>query len=707
MTTHQPRIRLVKADEVAVPLNTEVDEAPLEGEIVDPDEEESEGPAGVLDVVYTVIDSPTGQFIAEHGRHVAVGVAVVAGRVWENKTGARYERMLRAAEAMGDHAAALDWEEKFAEWRRDRHQRRMDLIEIPGRIIGAAPKAGMVTAGGLGVVGVLLAVATRDATKVVAPFVAVAQVTEFTVVAVTLLWLPVALVAPLVVLLALWGVGCRHEHRDTARWLGTAGDPDMDIAIDETTIARALEALRIPQITAFLKEGLPLQYLTTARRDGRGTHAVIRLPAGVTAERIARRRADLATGLYRRAQEVWITTGDEAGILDLWAADKGALEEGAGPYPLLEDGLVDVFKGVPFGRTLRGDPTVAPLIGRNTIVGGIPGQGKSSAARVIMAGAALDPTAELRIWVPDSNYDFELFGPRCARYVMGAEDEKIEEILNDLRELHAEVQERGQLLVQCQEPEVTRAVADKVPGLHPLVCLLEEAHVALNHSVYGEEISGLVVEIVKLGRKRAVHLVISTQAPTSTSIPRDVTRNCSNGIAFAVGDHVANDSLLGQGAYRSGHRATELIPGVDKGTALVKGFSGERSEVVQAYFLSVAKGRDQVTPLIDRALAELRRRNRAVPGTDRQRPAIQDRDLLEDLDEVLSAERVRLADVPALLRDLAPHWVPYRTLTGTALRELLEDEGVPTTNSGNVRRLDPGQLRKVIADRSTADLDDE
>jgi hypothetical protein len=33
-------------------------------------------------------------------------------------------------------------------------------------------------------------------------------------------------------------------------------------------------------------------------------------------------------------------------------------------------------------------------------------------------------------------------------------------------------------------------------------------------------------------------------------MPRDVTRNCSNGIAFAVGDHVANDALLGQGAYR-------------------------------------------------------------------------------------------------------------------------------------------------------------
>ena len=82
----------------------------------------------------------------------------------------------------------------------------------------------------------------------------------------------------------------------------------------------------------------------------------------------------------------------------------------------------------------------------------MPGQGKSSAARAVAAGVALDPTAELRIWVPDANFDFEAFRPRCSRYVLGAEDEKIEEILIHLRELHAEVQSRGELLVKFEIP---------------------------------------------------------------------------------------------------------------------------------------------------------------------------------------------------------------------------------------------------------------
>ena len=75
------------------------------------------------------------------------------------------------------------------------------------------------------------------------------------------------------------------------------------------------------------------------------------------------------------------------------------------------------------------------------------------------------------------------------------------------------------------------------------------------------------------------------------------------------------------------------------------------------------------------------------------------RDLLDDLDLVLGTDRVRLADVPALLRDLAPTWGPYRALTGAALRGLLHAEGVKTGRTGNVWRLDPTDVRRVLAGR--------
>jgi S-DNA-T family DNA segregation ATPase FtsK/SpoIIIE len=643
-----------------------------------------------------------------HGHLVWQGHASWTKRAVGAMTYAHVREQIRAARQAGDREALAEWTDRLTDLKKARGER---LRALPATLKAAfitLAVAVMVLAGLCVVLGLVFQLTPGGMDwdswwSLLGEIAGIGALVATWVIHIGL-WGAVP-----AFLIAAWREGTRHGQAPT--WLRTSADADADLPIDETTIAAALAALRIPQIREHLKQGLPLQYLTPARRDGRGTHAVIRLPSGVAAEKIARRRDDLATGLHRLSKEVWPTTGSEAGILDLWIADKGALSGGAGPYPLLEDGLTDVFKGVPFGRTLRGEPITAPLIGRNTITGGMPEQGKSSAARVIMAGAALDPTAELRIWVPDANFDFEVFAPRCSRYVMGAEDEKIAEILADLREVHAEVQRRGQKLVEHEQPEVTRELATRVPGMHPLFCLLEEAHVAIQHKKFGKDISQLLIDIVKLGRKRAIHLIVSTQAPTKDSMPRDVTRNCSNGIAFAVGDHVANDALLGQGAYAGGHRATELIPGTDRGTAVVKGFTGQRSEIVQAYFLSVAKDNDQVTPLIDRAMAAIAKRGKGVPGGNRPMPTRQiatTRDLLADLDAMLGTEPVRAADVPALLRELAPDWGPYRELNGVALRELLSREhGIKVPSTNNRYPVDPVTIRDALAQRATADLDQD
>jgi S-DNA-T family DNA segregation ATPase FtsK/SpoIIIE len=637
---------------------------------------------------------------------IGAGHASWARRAVDALTYAQVREQIRAARAAGDREALAEWHDRLGQLKRDRGERLRNLPATLRAVFITLAVVLVVLAGMLALIGIAFQATPGGLDwngwwRLLGDIAGVLGILA-TITVHIVLWGAVP-----AFLLAAWREG--HRQSQAPRWLATAADADMDMMIDETTIAAALAALRIPQIRDYLKQGIPLQYLTPARRDGRGTHAVIRLPAGVPAENIARRRADLATGLHRLSKEVWPTTGSEAGILDLWIADKGALAEGAGPYPLLTEGAVDVFKGVPFGKTLRGEPMVAPVMERNTIAGGMPGQGKSSAARIIMIGAALDPTAELRIWVPDSNFDFEVFRPRCSRYVMGAEQEDIAAILTDLRELHAEVQRRGQLLIDHEQPQVNRDLANRNIGLHPLFCLLEEAHVAIQHKTFGAEISQLLVDIVRLGRKRGIHLIVSTQAPTKDSMPRDVTRNCSNGIAFAVGDHVANDALLGQGAYRAGHRATELIPGTDIGTAVVKGFSGQRSEIAQVYFLSVSKDNDQVTPIIQRAMDAITRRGRGLPGGRPVRREIPtSRDLLDDLDAVLGAQPVPVADVPALLARHAPDWTPYRGLTGKALREVLASQhGIKVPSTGNRFPLDPATVRDALAARSTADLDEQ
>jgi S-DNA-T family DNA segregation ATPase FtsK/SpoIIIE len=682
----------------AVPSD-DVEESVLEGEIVD--DAPRQPAVRMTATVIGIVRHEHTQRAGRHAGYIGLGAAVVVRRMWMSRTTSRFDKWLRAAQAAGNHDAAVKWEELRQKFLADRHKRRMERRESALNTFRALPFIVFGFVMVLFTIGMFLAIAESHVSEVAAPFEVVAHIIMWVAIAVSVSYGPLFLAAPWIALAALWQVGRTAAASEGPAWLRTSAD-DEDVTIDERTIAQALEAMRIPQIRDYLKQGLPLQFITPCRIDGRGTYAEIRLPK-VPAEKIVRRRADFAAGLYRLPKEVWPSMGSEAAILKVWIADKGALEEGAGPYPLLEEGFTDVFRGLPFGKTLRGEPSKIPVIGRNTIAGGIPEQGKSNGARVVACGYTLDITTELRIYVPDTNFDFEHFEPRCSRYVMGAEDEHIERILADLEELKGELQQRGQLLVDYEVQEVTREIAHAGVGLHPVFVLLEEAHVAIQHKKFGKDISQLLCDIVKLDRKRGVHLMVSTQAPTKDSMPRDVTRNCANGIAFAVGDHVANDALLGQGAYRAGHRATELIPGTDRGTALCKGFSGERSEMVQVHRIQASRDSDQVTPLVERSLKEMARLGRGVPGTGRER-VIESRDLLADLDAVLDGDdRVRLTDVPARLRKLAPAWSAYRGLDGVQLRKLLDAEKVRTTNPKNVPMLDPADLRRVLAERGELD----
>ena len=222
-----------------------------------------------------------------------------------------------------------------------------------------------------------------------------------------------------------WAVAAIWEGRDRTPGAGWLTHPDRDTEswVDERMISRALAHLGIAPLNAFFKAGGDLVYLTAARKDGDGTFARVRLPLGVTVDMVADRRKTLAANLGRAALETWPTKADEDGVLDLWIADKGTLGGGAGEWPLLHDGTVDVFDGVPFGLTQRGVIINAPVVESNWLIGGRPGQGKTSAMRTLLLGAALDPSTELWVFVMGESPDFEPLAPRLSRYRMGMDDQ--------------------------------------------------------------------------------------------------------------------------------------------------------------------------------------------------------------------------------------------------------------------------------------------
>jgi S-DNA-T family DNA segregation ATPase FtsK/SpoIIIE len=488
-----------------------------------------------------------------------------------------------------------------------------------------------------------------------------------------------------------WLVAAIWEGRDKtpgASWLIRPCREDDDSWIDERMISQALAHLGIGPLDRFFKNGGELVYTVPARVDGEGTFAQVRLPMGVTADMVAAKRTTLAANLGRAALETWPTQGDEAGILDLWIADKGRLGAGAGQWPLLHEGTVDVFQGVPIGKTQRGQIIYGLFFERNWLIGGRPGQGKTSLVRILVLGAALDPTAELWVFVIAQNTDFAPLAPRLSRYEVGMGPEVAAAAVQALADLFTEMERRGKLLATLpgSPPATSRKLANKPAlGLHPLICVISECHELFGHSQYGAQAAKLAISVIKQGRKFGITLVLDTQSPTAASIPTDVTRNVSCGVAFSVADHDANDGLLGSGRYRAGIRATELRMHTDRGTCVAVGVSGATFELLNTFHVPYADGIDQVTPVVTRAMAAIDDlRHTGKPTTDQDEQETEKVDHLVNISEVLREERrVRTQVVLARLAQLHP--AIYEGWTFHDLTAALAEYGIEPVKSGGVK----------------------
>lgn len=660
----------------------------------------------LLHTVQVIVQHERTHSVWRHLGYIPAGAEIVLGRLWDSRTTARYDRFIRRAEASGDHQAALDWAELRAEFVRDRHARRMDFLNYPVQVMLVMPKilAGLLLV--FGAAGVLLAVATRHIAEADVPVVVAAHVVLAVGVVVSVAWGPLLLSVPWLGVAILWQVG-RTAGGTMWTVAAKADAQDAGVIITADTIVLALRNLdKIPPLKKAFKDGWTPAFHTTPVRDGRGYFAVFGVPLGVTAEMIADQRPVLARNVHRAEIEVWPSDAEKAGqgppgSVAVWIADSGTISKAAPEYPLMYEGTADVFTGVPGGVVARGDPLLIPVVGNNVVCGGQMGQGKSNACRVIMLGCSLDPLAVLDVFVFANNGDFDAYAPRLNTYRKGVEDDVIEAAVKRLGELYAEVARREGRLAELGAKKLTRQIAEQHPDLRPIVALFSECHELFGHPEFGELAGELAVKTAKRARKTGVVLGFDTQSSRKAAIPPALVELVSVNVCFYTKTWRSNDGFLGDGSFAAGIRATELRPGRDRGTSLITGVSEAQFELLRWYFVEVDDdtGYDAAAEVIARAMANL------APGT-RIAASVADpnnfepRDLLEDLDRVLGYERVRLADLPALLRDLAPDWVPYRSMTGVRLRELLDDAGVTVTNTGNVPQLWPKDLRSVLAGRS-------
>ena len=207
------------------------------------------------------------------------------------------------------------------------------------------------------------------------------------------------------------------------------------------------------------------------------------------------------------------------------------------PWPWLRTGGGNVFDPLPFGSDPRGRRVDVPVIEHNWLLGSMPGQGKTSAVRVLVGGAALDPTVEMWLHELKGTGDLDPFEPVSHRFISGIDDESIGYAAESLKLLRAEVMRRAARLKKldrglCPDKKITREIANR-RSLHlwPLLAAFDEVQNLFGHPKYGKQAGEDAVFIIKIGRALGVFLILATQRPDKDSCRPASRGTCRSGSA--------------------------------------------------------------------------------------------------------------------------------------------------------------------------------
>jgi DNA segregation ATPase FtsK/SpoIIIE, S-DNA-T family len=400
-------------------------------------------------------------------------------------------------------------------------------------------------------------------------------------------WAWLAVAVALFVLFALAGRPQGKTITTRAEIPAAVQPPTGDVII------RALGSLGIAQVNQAIRDSAFPPLPAPVREDGPGWRAEIDLPYGVTATQVIERREAFASGLRRPLGAVWPApvTDEHAGRLEVWVGRADISKAKPAPWPWLRTGGGNVFDPLPFGTDPRGKRVDGALVEHNWLLGSMPGQGKTSAVRVLVSGAALDPTAELWICELKGTGDLDPFECCSHRFISGIDDESIGYAAESLKMLRREVMLRAERLKKldraiCRDKKVTREIANRRGlRLHPLMCAIDECQNLFAHDKFGKQAGEDATFIIKIGRALGVFLILATQRPDKESLPTGVSGNVSTRFCLKVAGQVENDMILGTSAYKNGARATTFRPKVDAGLGYLKG-EENTARVVRTYYLN-------------------------------------------------------------------------------------------------------------------------
>ncbi|MEU6279554.1 FtsK/SpoIIIE domain-containing protein [Streptomyces sp. NPDC047028] len=654
---------------------------------------------GVRTVVTHETTRTTARAVARHGLYTFNGGRIVARRTWDGRTGSRYERLLRAAEAAGNYEVAEEWEERLQRFREARHRRRMDLLHSPVDVAkGVGVGVGM-SVGTLVALGVVMAINNKDVTDVITPLKATIEFIGTLIRIVQIVWGPALTIGPLVALLALWAVGSKQQAAPAwalpANVRSGEGEP-----ITPSIVVKALRDLGVPALRKAITEmgDAGASMLGPIRIAGCGVEVDVTLPSGVATNEVQAKRRKLAENLTRHEHEVFITIPEAARTVRLWIADSGALDEPIGPSPLVTDETMTAnYKTgkAPWGQDLRGDAALISLYQRHLLVTGLSNQGKTASLRALALWLALDRSVQF--WIADLKGigDWAMFEGIAQVLIEGPSDDHViqatEMVEDAVEEMNRRIEERRR---------------DSGIVFDPLIVLVDEAQLAFMCPVVGDDkrpyggakaTSRYFMAVRKIHNQgRAVDVLMwqGTQDPTDQNLPKLVREGAHTRASLVVGTESQAEMALGAKAVNAGAAPHLLRQGLDKGTLVVASDgitipAGQASITVRTHFIDD----EPATEVAARAKA-LREGVTTLRAVDEGKES----DALADIASVLGeAERVLTRDILKRL-DVLNHDA-YGDWTFADLKRVLEAVGVEAYKSHGLMNVRRDDILRALANR--------